>query len=122
MQKSLVQLGLFVLTMMMALTGPAKADFLTGNDLRLYCASQNPTDDAICIVYITGAFDAFTTNDLIAQKTNASEAQFCPPEDVDPEQLKATMVTYLERDETNLDFAATLLVLGAMTDAYGCKP
>jgi hypothetical protein len=122
MNNSLLKIGLMTLTMMMGLAGSAKADFLTGNDLRLYCASKNPSDDAICIVYITGAFDAFTTGDLIAQKTSASEAQFCPPEDVNPEQLKATMVAYLEREETNLDFAATLLVLGAMTDIYGCKP
>ena len=35
----------------------AAADALNGQQLRLYCTSQNPQDDAICIVYITGAVD-----------------------------------------------------------------
>ena len=47
---------------------PAQADFIDGRQLQLYCASQNPADEAICIVYITGAVDAFTTVDLIAEK------------------------------------------------------
>jgi hypothetical protein len=98
----------------------ASADFLDGNTLRLYCASQNAQDDAVCIVYITGAFDAFTTSDLIAQKTSDAQAQFCIPDDTGPDQLKATLVEYMARPEANLDFSATLVILGAITDAYSC--
>ena len=99
---------------------PAAADFLDGDTLRLYCASQNPQDDAVCIVYITGAFDALTTSDLIAQKTTGTDAQFCVPPETGPDQLRQTVVEYMARPETNLDFAATLVVLGAITDAYSC--
>ena len=99
----------------------AQADFIDGNALQLYCTSQNPTDDAICIVYITGAVDAFTTVDLIAEKTNNTPRFFCMPEGVAPDQLKALMLRWLQRENTNLDYAATLLVWGAMKDAYGCS-
>ena len=99
---------------------PARADFINGNQLRLYCLSQNPSDDAICIVYITGAVDAFTTMDLIAQKTQAQEKKLCLPDGIQPDQLRKTTLDWLERPDTDLEFAATLLVLGAMQDAYGC--
>ena len=52
----------------MMLDQSAQADFIDGRQLQLYCASQNPADEAICIVYTTGAVDAFTTVDLIARK------------------------------------------------------
>jgi hypothetical protein len=99
---------------------PAEADFLDANTLRLYCASQSAEDDAVCIVYITGAFDAFTTADLISQKTNGTAPEFCIPDETSPDQLKQIVQEYMERDDTNLDFAATLIVLGAITDAYSC--
>ncbi|XDZ65295.1 Rap1a/Tai family immunity protein [Alphaproteobacteria bacterium LSUCC0684] len=99
---------------------PARADFINGRQLSLYCTSQNPSDDAICIVYITGAVDAFTTMDLIAQKTQGETRKLCLPDGIQPDQLRATTLDWLERPDTDLDFAATLLVLGAMQDAYGC--
>ena len=100
---------------------PAQADFIDGRQLQLYCASENPADEAICIVYITGAVDAFTTVDLIAKKTNNAPRIFCMPEGVAPDQLKALIMRWLQREKTNLDYAATLLVWGAMKDAYGCS-
>jgi hypothetical protein len=60
----------------------AQADFLNGTELQVYCTSQNPTDDAICLVYITGAVDAFTTLDLIAEKTTDAPRMFCLPDDI----------------------------------------
>ena len=112
--------GLFAAGVMMPVQ-PAQADFIDGRQLQLYCASQNPADEAICIVYITGAVDAFTTVDLIAEKTNNTPRFFCMPEGVAPDQLKALMLRWLQRENTNLDYAATLLVWGAMKDAYGCS-
>lgn len=98
----------------------AKADFINGDNLRLYCASQNPSDDAICIVYITGAVDAFTTAELIAEKTSGAKPTICLPEETGPDGLKAVVQQWMERPETNLDFAATLVILGAVQDAHGC--
>lgn len=99
---------------------PAQADFLTGHDLNSYCTSAAPSDDMICIVYITGAFDAFTTTDLINQKATQASATLCPREDVSPDELKQVTQEWLARDESNLEFAATLLVLAALQDKYGC--
>ena len=98
----------------------AQADFIDGNALQLYCTSQNPTDDAICIVYITGAVDAFTTIDLMGQKTSGAAPRFCLPDTAGPDQLKDVTLAWLERPETDLEFAATLLIWGAVSDAYGC--
>ena len=98
----------------------AKADFIDGNALQLYCTSQNPTDDAICIVYITGAVDAFTTVDLFSEKSSDNKRVFCMPEGIQPDALKATTMTWMQRPETNLDYAATLLIWGAMKDSYSC--
>lgn len=98
----------------------AQADALNGQELRLYCTSQNPQDDAVCIVYITGAVDAFTTIDLMGQKTSGAAPRFCLPESAGPDQLKDVTLAWLERPETDLEFAATLLIWGAITDAYGC--
>lgn len=98
----------------------AKADFLNGHELKIYCSSQDPNDDAICIVYITGAFDAFTTVDLIGEKTSGAERLFCADENTQPTDLKVMMVDWMNRPDTNLDYAATLLVWGAMREHYGC--
>ena len=110
-----------ILASVVMLSQPAQADFIDGRQLQLYCASQNPADEAICIVYITGAVDAFTTVDLIAEKTNGAERIFCMPDGVQPDQLKAMTLGWLQRDATDLDFAATLLIWGAMKNAYSCS-
>ena len=100
---------------------PAYPDFLTGRDLNTYCASSAPSDDMICVVYITGAFDAFTTTDLINQKATQASATLCPGEDISPDELKNIVKDWLARDESDLDFAATLLILAALQDKYRCE-
>ena len=98
----------------------AQADFIDGRRLQIYCALQNPADEAIRIVFIIGPVDAFTTDDLIAEKTNGAERIFCMPDGVQPDQPKALTLGWLQRDATDLDSAATLLIWDAMKDAYGC--
>ena len=120
MAAGLMAAGLMLAGLMLA-GSPAHADFINGKQLRLYCLSQNPSDDAICVVYITGAVDAFTTVDLIVEKTEGTARRFCIPDGVGPDQLRDVMLAWLERPESNLDFAATLLVLGALEDSYGCS-
>lgn len=116
--KHLLASCLFLLTG--AVMTPAHADFIDGNALKLYCTSQNPSDDAICIVYITGAVDAFTTVDLFSEKSSDNKRVFCMPEGIQPDALKATTMKWMQRPEANLDFAATLLIWGAMKDSYSC--
>ena len=98
----------------------ALADFIDGNTLRLYCNSGSPQDEAVCIVYITGAVDAFTTAELIAEKSTGQTPGLCLPEEADPDALATITRNWLDRPETNLEFAATLLILAAVDDAYGC--
>jgi hypothetical protein len=71
-------------------------------------------------VYIAGAVDAFTTVDLMAVETGGSKRQFCLPDGVSPDNLKDAVLTWLQREEANLDLAATLLVLGAIRNSYAC--
>jgi hypothetical protein len=99
----------------------ARADFINGDQLRLYCTSKNPNDEAVCFVYIAGAVDAFTTIDLMGEKASGTKRQFCLPDGISPDQLKDTTMTWLARPEANLDLAATLLIWGAIKDAYGCR-
>ena len=118
--KHLLTSCLMVMTGALAAPTIAQADFIYGNALQLYCTSQNPTDDAICIVYITGAVDAFTTVDLFSEKSSDNKRVFCMPEGIQPDALKATTMNWMQRPETNLDYAATLLIWGAMKDSYSC--
>lgn len=118
--KHLLTSCLMVMTGALAAPTIAQADFIDGNALQLYCTSQNPTDDAICIVYITGAVDAFTTVDLFSEKSSDNKRVFCMPKGIQPDALKATTMNWMQRPETNLDYAATLLIWGAMKDSYSC--
>ena len=118
--KHLLTSCLMVMTGALAAPTIAQADFIDGNALQLYCTSQNPTDVAICIVYITGAVDAFTTVDLFSEKSSDNKRVFCMPEGIQPDALKATTMNWMQRPETNLDYAATLLIWGAMKDSYSC--
>lgn len=111
---------LIVISGALATPTSAQADFIDGTALQLYCTSQNPSDDAICIVYITGAVDAFTTVDLFSEKTSDNKRVFCLPDGIQPDALKAITLKWLQRPEVNLNFAATLLIWGAMKDSYGC--
>jgi hypothetical protein len=114
--------GAFLLGCMVAsvASSEARADFLNGEELKLYCVSQNPSDDAICVVYITGAVDAFTTVDLFSEKTKGTNRMFCLGDETGPEQLRDVTMKWMDRPETDLSFAATLIIWGAIKDAYSC--
>ena len=118
--KHLLASGLMVTIGAIATPTIAHADFIDGNALQLYCTSQNPTDDAICVVYITGAVDAFTTVDLFSEKSSDNKRVFCMPDGIQPDALKATTLKWMQRPQANLDYAATLLIWGAMKDSYSC--
>lgn len=115
------QTYLFAIVLFLLSALPARADFISGDQLRLYCTSQDPNDDAICIVYITGAFDALTSMDQLAQTTSNAAPQFCPSAEVGPEELKQLTLAYLQQPDTNLDFGASLLIWAAATQAFGCE-
>lgn len=114
--------GAFLLGCMVAAvaSSEARADFLNGEELKLYCVSQNPSDDAICVVYIKGAVDAFTTVDLFSEKTKGTDRMFCLGYETGPEQLRDVTMKWMDRPETDLSFAATLIIWGAINDAYSC--
>ena len=114
--------GVFLLSaiVMVFASSEARSDFLNGEELKLYCVSQNPSDDAICVVYITGAVDAFTTVDLFSEKTKGTDRMFCLDAETGPEQLRDVTMKWMDQPETELSFAATLIIWGAIKDAYSC--
>jgi len=57
----------------------------------------------------------------MGEKTSGTKRQFCLTDGMSPDQLKTTTMQWLARPEANLDLAATLLVWGAIKDAYGCE-
>lgn len=67
---------LICLSFLQAVT--ARADFINGDQLRLYCTSKNPNDEAVCFVYIAGAVDAFTTIDLMGEKASGKKTAILP--------------------------------------------
>ena len=82
------------------------------------CDFCNSGDEHLCPsreligIRVPGAVDAFTTIDLMGEKTSGTKRQFCLPDVASPDQLKATKMQWLARAEANLDLAATLLVWG----------
>ena len=44
----------------------------------------------------------------------------CIPASTQPDDFKALIQNWMERPETNPDFAATLIILGAIDNAFGC--
>ena len=98
----------------------ANADFLNGEELKLYCVSQNPSDDAICVVCITGAVDAFTTDDLFTEESRGTDRMVCLGDETGPDQLRDVTMRWMDRPETDLSFAATLIIWGAIKNAYSC--
>lgn len=98
----------------------ANISFIDGNTLRLYCNSGSPQDEAVCIVYITGVVDAFKTAEKIAEETSGQAPGLCVPDEAGPEAMKTITKEWLERPEVNLNYGATLLILAAVDDAYGC--
>jgi len=57
----------------------------------------------------------------MGEKASGTKRHFCLPDGISPDQLKDTTMTWLARPEANLDLAATLLIWGAIKDAYGCR-
>ena len=98
----------------------ANISFIDGNTLRLYCNSGSPQDEAVCIVYITGVVDAFKTAEKIAEETSGQAPGLCVPDEAGPEAMKTITKEWLERPDVNLNYGATLLILAAVDDAYGC--
>ena len=98
----------------------ARGDFLIGEEFKLYCVPQNPSDNAICVVYITGAVDSLTTVDLFSGKIKGAERVFCLRYDTGPEQLRDLTMKWIDWPETDLSFAATLIIWKAIKNAYSC--
>lgn len=98
----------------------ANVSFIDGNTLRLYCNSGSPQDEAVCIVYITGVVDAFKTAEKIAEETTGQAPGLCVPAEAGPDTMKTITRDWLDRPDVNLNYGATLLILAAVDDAYGC--
>ncbi len=88
--------------------------------MKLYCISKDPSDDARCVVCLTGAVDSFTSVDLFAEKTRGTERMSCHDDETGPEKLGDITLEWIEQLETYQSFATMLIIWGAIKSAYSC--
>lgn len=68
--------------------------------MKLYCISKDPSDDARCVVCLTGAVDTFTTVDPFAEKTRGTKRMSCLDDETGPEKLGDITLEWIEQLET----------------------
>lgn len=112
--------ALLVPLCILAVFAPASADALDGNQLQTYCLSDNPGDQVICIVYITGVVDALTTVERVGEDLSQSPPQICLAPTTGPEELQRMIIKWLARPETNHEYSASLLIWLAVQNHYPC--
>lgn len=100
---------------------PAQAGiYLSGTDLYADCSV--PKDNAVyfarierCSGFITGVVDS--TEGL----RSLQGKPYCVPENVTIGQLNAIVLAYLQSHDSTRTLAASVLVVGALSETYGCE-
>jgi hypothetical protein len=90
------------------LTGPAKANFKSGNQLLQECST--PGADQICLGYIQGIVDAET-----------DMARTCLPGSVTPGQARDIAIKLLDDHPELRHYTASSLVTRALAEAFPCR-
>lgn len=98
----------------------AKANFYSGNEVYSNCLALRSDDTyyqkyAMCMAYVSGAYDAIE----LARDINS--APRCGPDGLTVGQLKDVVVKYMREHPENRNYSAASLVLLSMVDAWGCS-
>ena len=98
-------------------TGPARADVLSGKELKGFCdeTSASSFDMGACLGYITGIADAMhrSTVDIYGWRA-------CMENGVTVEELRTNVVAFLNAHPEFLELGADSLVARALADSYPC--
>lgn len=82
-------------------------------------SADEKDDSLLCLAYIEGVLDTQgATNDLHPE---LKSFRYCIPDDVPIVQSVRIIVKFLKEHPKNLNVRASLLVLGAMVDAFPCR-
>ncbi|MFN7388163.1 Rap1a/Tai family immunity protein [Brevundimonas sp.] len=114
---------------MLGVSAPAKADFLTGNELFAHCTA--PETDPVyfakrssCREYITGVHDGIeATSGVVSYALDRAGDPIrlvCAPPGVTARQMRDVVVTYLERHPETRHQSASLIIFGALGEAFPC--
>ncbi len=88
----------------------SNAEFYTGNDLKQKCAAPSHIDDAICMGYVTGIYDALV-----------SQGALCSGGGVTIGQLQEIVKKYFNEHPERLHFTAQSLVRSSLREAFPCS-
>ena len=107
---------------------PARAEFVTGNQLYRWCTGaatdyDRRTQDFLCLAYIQGAHDGLETGALhVTYQANLDEAYriVCVPNRVEAGQLREIVVGHLRDKPEDRNLSAAILVYAALAKSYPC--
>jgi hypothetical protein len=103
----------------LAMTGPARADFLDGVSMMTLCKPfiDNPKDPirSACVMYILGNFEAL-------HLWNPFWTNVCTPKTLSPSTLAFTVLDYAKGHPKELGQYAGIVITEALRQAYPCRP
>jgi hypothetical protein len=98
---------IFCLALLIVL--PVNANYLSGNELKARCVSDNYVNSGMCMGYITGVVDSY--NNFV----------FCIPTGVTIGQMKDILKKYMDENPAKLHESAVDIVASAMKKDFSCK-
>jgi len=111
----MTKLALGVVVALTILAGEASADFMTGNKLNAFCASSKLNEQSGCAGYVEGVIDYMEWVRLEQHKPQ------CIPMGTQAPQVADVVLDYLRDHPEMRSYAATDLVVLAITKAWNCQ-
>ncbi len=96
---------------------PARAAYVTGDDLLKLCRSGKPKEIYACMNYVAGVIDYHV---MLQSLGTAPATDFCLPDDLTIEKAAVTVMVYLQRSPQDGAFIAAPTVALALSEAYPC--
>lgn len=91
---------------------------LTGSKLKEHCFKIGKYHSGLCSGFIMGVYDgALLSEEILA----ADSRLLCPPEKVEPSQLRKIVVNFLDNQTENLHKDAAELVWESFILAFPCE-
>jgi hypothetical protein len=95
----------------------------SGDDLVKLCengsADEHTLTNRMCLMYVSGFTDGY--NVAMLKFNNQMQANFCPPNEVTPDEMAKVIVRYGSAHPEQLKFPAALFLPTALKDAYPCQ-
>jgi hypothetical protein len=102
---------------LLLVTGDALANFLDGYELRARCESHRIDFINTCLGYLTGIADS----DDAAPSWRLAQNMFCIPRGVTAQELRGTLLHYVDEHPEEEDLNAAILVGNAFIERYPCE-